>query len=299
MKHLIIATLSFSLLTVAKAQEMKNYDSAGQCTKSATDYLEISLSSESKSLAPIATALLGSVATVGIDIYNSISDKRQKSYSAVYSNSATFIVDSTLYKKLKGYYIIIKRYAINQPIDSLNNVMAEYEFKIVEFSSNMIRLKLAEVVLNKSKARFNSKDNLSIGLDLKLASSSTINSTNSTESSGKLSAKSDSTNNKSNNSNSNQNLGDITIKIPIIKPSSTPLTIPENTRLFNDLYFQGVLFPKNNKVILSISANITEANINHLESGIVDDLLKNHSSDITSILKSIFPSNSTGSSKSQ
>jgi hypothetical protein len=297
MKNFFTIFLSISFCVSLNAQKIYNYDGVHSPDKSVNDFLEISVEALREKPTPprmpafaglfpfpVVSSLIGPIGTLSIDIINSSISKRQQSFTATYSNNISIpIVNSGDKSSDKLFYsdlleekciLILRRYKLNDINQTLqaNDIMAEYKFNFSMKETGSIQITLDSVKLIKSKARFKNDENLSIGIDFKL---------------GIMSKSSDS------KESPDQDLGESIIKIPMIKIGKFYVSQGRGTgilneKLINHAFFKSFAKPaKDNEVILNVSVTVTEANINHLQPRMVDNLLKNNGDDIVSVLKAI------------
>jgi hypothetical protein len=326
MKKFTFLLVCISFSTMLLAQKVNNYNGIKKKPKiTLTDFLQISLVAKNDFDKPISKSflsssivgtLLGPVATIALDVVNSAIAKKQQSYSANYSNSYSILVDSSHYDDIsKGdYYLVFTRYGIDDDSDSekgiLNpaDIMSIFACSFKTSTESSLQLKLSKIKLVYSKAALKKNDALAISIDLKISATASIPSATaksspskpssrsfSNSNTGSSSGSSDTTATGSNNlSSASGSLGESIIKIPLIKPNSDFVTVAPNNLLINDAFFSGIPKPSSNgNVLLTISATITEANLNHLTPSTIDNLLKNNGSDITTFLKALLPSSSS------
>lgn len=272
---ILIGCLILSGLQLS-AQKLVNYDQNGDKLKSVAEYVDISikneqLSSDTKLGATIlAGVILGPVYNILSSTIKSVLEKRQKSYTASYSNSKQFLSES--FKKAGSKSLIISRYAINS-LEEISNerIMAKYEFALVE-EENSISIEIKNVCLNRSKARYKKDDNLAITINIK-ATSTTISSKIDSDT-------------KENKSESKTVESDGTITIPIFKVTGDTQDLQNKGNVINKIRLNGISLSTSNSIKFSVS--ISETNITRIDPSVVQTILTNNNSDIQSILKTIF-----------
>jgi hypothetical protein len=335
MKSLIFTITAIFLLNIvsANAQKVKNFDRNGKITESLTDYLQIELvtagDGQPAFFSGILSGIAGSVPALVIDYIQGRLAKKQQSFAATYSSQAVIRIPSEVYDNLKvngkNYNLRIRRFMVNSLNDKLDpktDLCSEFLFSFANFGENVIRLSLVSAWVKKAKARVNNDgENLALGLNIKIstgikyvdqssgetgagdsADSSAGNNTGGKKESGAKSGGKDKANgaDKTGGNDKTTSTGDneAIVKIPVIKPDETPIKIDGSVKIISDAYFAGIPKPAGGKPLyLTIAVTVSEANLDHLEPGIVENMIQNNGSDIASLLKSIFSSGSgSGSS---
>ncbi|OOV17567.1 hypothetical protein [Flavobacterium sp. LM4] len=265
-KIILIGCVILSSLQLS-AQKLVNYDKNGEQLKTVTDYLEISAtgasaekSNEGLIAAPavaIPALLLGPVFNIASTAIKNGLEKKQKSYTASYSNSGEFSTN-----EIKTKSLLIKRYAIDKLTDiDEEHLMAKYVLTL-KSDGNSTLIKLDSILLKKSKARYKKNDNLSLSINIK-AVSSHLNEENKTE---LISSEG-------------------TIIIPIFKVDGTEQYLGDKN-IINPVRLNGISLDTSNTIKFAV--NISETNITRIDPSKIQTLISNNSDDIQSILKIIF-----------
>ena len=297
--HLIaVFFLSVLVCSSALSQKLANYDSLGHNKPSNTDFLVSRIKQYSTveaylGVADIVGGVVGSVADIAISIINNAIDKKQKSYSATYSNSFLFDIPLSDYDSLTNgsYQLIVKRMRIKS-LDQIPNKDDEasvFTFNILK-SNGILKVQLARLNLLQTRARSRNGDNLGLSFDIKisLGGDSLVKDTSTSNVTKKDKQKVDSSN--SITIQNSVDLGEAKITVPILT-RKTDTKIKSDNKFINIGYFDKL--PKSNgKVQMIITASISEVNLNHLAPSLAATLLKGNSSDLTSILKVFFPGSS-------
>jgi len=288
---LIISMMIFAV-THAFCQKVKNFSNQTNDNGSyTTDFLQIGLQKHNDAVisdkgATILPGLIGAVATIGIDIYKAEHDKKVATYSATTNNSASFGLKSSEVDDFNGgkKYIEIKRYGLDKLTNNPDekNLLETYDIDIVKING-ALKFTLTKFKIIYSKAFVKKEEYIAVGLDIKLTA-------------GTGSASAD-TSAKGKSTSATNNLGEGTIKIPL---TQTVASNGDFVEINNSTIVNPIVFPmlKGNSdgtpTIVTFTVTLTEANISRLKSSVVDGLLKNNSSDITSLIKAFFPSSSSG-----
>jgi hypothetical protein len=267
-KTLLIICLAF-LSSQLQAQVI-NYDKDGNKLKSVNEYIDISVINTVPNKTPavstsIAGVILGPVYNIVSSLIKNSLEKKQKSFTASYSNSSEFSASDFKNPGMKS--LLITRYAINSLGDTdENHLMAQYILTLLP-DENCLSIELKSVFLKRSKARYKKKDNLSIAINIKATSiKQTI--------SQKEDAKSEMTSKDSEG----------TITIPIIIMTGENQDFNNSSNIINKIKLNGIIFSSSIKFAITI----TETNISHIDPSKVQTIISNSTGDIQSILKAIF-----------
>jgi hypothetical protein len=272
----IFMLFGLALLNIEmQAQKIINYKKDGNKQETLNEYVDISITNTPSNKVPAAPTSFAGVVTgpiyniVASIIKNSL-EKRQKSYTASYSNGSEFSHEVFNEQGLKS--IVVKRYAINT-LDDVDDshLMAEYVLTL-EPGANSLSIQLKSILLNRSKARYKSNDNLSIAINIKATPAEQIEKKDSTNKDAKPE-------NKSTDSEG-------TITVPIIKVTGTNQDLSNKSNIINKIKLNGIDLSTSSSVKFSVS--ITETNINHIEPSKIQTIISNNSGDIQTILKAIF-----------
>jgi hypothetical protein len=264
--------------------------------------------------APGIGDIIGPAATLALDITNNVITNQQAEYTASYSNTALLTLNPSTIAKLEkaatydtstnaipgdnsSYMLVIRRnLLLNSPNNYINTsvdpstspIATEFFFKVHEFDSTGIQFRLARVNFLYSKARFKVhnelKDFLSISLDIKKSTGAGAGSASSGQ------------------SGSSGSLGESTILIPIIRTNDTksPLDIDRSNKIVGNTVFKGLsqaALTSGQTTLLNFSVTVSEANVSHIKPSAVDNFLKSNGSDLTGLIKALFPSSSGNSGK--
>ncbi|WP_183580322.1 hypothetical protein HDF18_13160 [Mucilaginibacter sp. X5P1] len=279
MKKLTLFTALLATTFYVSAQQMISYDRSGNTEKTKSEIFQITFEKAPNGHSASATSITGVISPIiglAIDFVNAKIAKNKLKYSATFSNQVTFPLTAVNYTDLEtqGYTIHLKRYTLNNLGDKLDstNMVCDYGFTVSNFGPDYIQLKLSSANLIKSKAKIkNTEDNLTVSIDMKISTSA-------------IAATKDTSKNKPTS-------GEAIVKIPIIRPGFDNQNMNYST--INDAFFPGIPSPDGKVNMMTIAVTVTEANIDHLDPTTVEGILKNNSSDITSVIKALFPSAST------
>lgn len=271
-------TLILSLILLGmqlSAQKLINYDKNGGKIKSVTEYVDISIINT-----PGNKSYLGPTSFAGVvlgPVYNIISatiknglEKRQKSFTASYSNSSEFSIDDI--KKIELKSLLIRRYAINT-LDDINNshLMAEFLLTILPDPNNL-SIQLHDILLKHSKARYTKGDNLSLTINIKATSTTQIEKRDSATREVTVESKSKDS--------------EGTIIIPILQVKDSIQDLSGKGKVINKIRLNGISL--SNPGSIKFSINITETNISRIDPSKIQTIIANNSNDVQSILKALF-----------
>jgi len=240
------------------AQKVLNYDKNGRKLKTASEFVDLSIENTPGQQAPevesaITGILLGPVYNIVSSFIQNQLKKRQQQYIASYGNSVVF-PDNEI--KSKGERsLIIRRYAINT-LDDVNDehLMAEYVLPITT-DKNSITLSLKSVLLNRSKARYRSKDKLSLSIQVSITNPLFVQPI----------------------------VNEGTIVVPIAKVTGETKDFSEYKNVINKIRLSQLEIA--DSLPIKFLVTITETNISKIEPSEVQRLISNNSEELRTILK--------------
>ncbi|HTC00312.1 MAG TPA: hypothetical protein VK705_06485 [Ferruginibacter sp.] len=278
-----------SAVQTASAAETNATVAEADATAAASD---ANAATSSSSLISIFTNVLGDVVTLAADVIDSALAKKQREYTANYSNTTSFSLTNAQMNSLQsGYYeLVLKRYGIkkiNYNDTNFNitdaDLESSYHFKInnILSDSSQVTLSLDSFLINGSKAKIKKNENLAISIDLKINFTSNTNGKKVQDS-----------------SKNTQNTTEQIVQIPITEVSKVTVNVNSANKIIPSAYFA---FPNDNlgsANYMTVSASITEINLAHVNLSTINNILKNNSTDVVSIIKALFPSGVSSSSSS-
>jgi len=278
-----------SAAQTASAAETSATVAEADATAAASD---ANAATSSSSLISIFTNVLGDVVTLAADVIDSALAKKQREYTANYSNTTSFSLTNAQMNSLQGgyYELVLNRYGIkkiNYNDTNFNTTDADlessYHFKInnILSDSSQVTLSLDNFLINGSKAKIKKNENLAISIDLKINFTSNTNGKKVQDS-----------------SKNTQNTTEQIVQIPITEVSKVTVNVNSANKIIPSAYFA---FPNDNlgsANYMTVSASITEINLAHVNLSTINSILKNNSTDVVSIIKALFPSGVSSSSSS-
>lgn len=279
MKQLILALLFCSPSLSVVAQQVNNFDKAGKNAKSLSEFVKIELEVKPGGRGPAAVGalagiVLGPVINIASSLVKNGLEKRQKSFTASYSNTVGFEKDKI--SMTGGKTLIVSRYAIND-LSQLTSENLTTEFRLLLIpGEERITIKLKDLLLRKSKARYrNEKDNLTVSINLKVTSMQKTETKK-----GSAEKKEDDSEPKT-----TEVTKEATINVPIIKVSDDTKDL-STSDVINEITLHGIDLKSSEG--LTFGVTVTETNINRVDPSLVQSLVSNNSTDIQNILKAIF-----------
>lgn len=239
-------------------QKVYNYDKNGHRLKTAAEFVDVGMTNTPPEGTAGTESVIGGI-LLG-PVYNIISStikeqlkKREQKFIGTYSNSTAFSYDD--FKQKGDKTIFIRRYAIDimPEIDS-SHLAAEYELPVT-VDNESITIALGSILLKRTKAKYKSRDKLSISIHV-------------------------AANNVAEN---NPPLGEGTIVVPVYKLTGEPQDLSLYEDKINKIVLPnpGLSEPGN----LKLSISVTETNISRLDPSRVQELISNNSEDLRTILK--------------
>jgi hypothetical protein len=227
-----------------------NYDANGEKTKSVSDYTEVIISEKQPKDIGFTAAVISSIIMgPGYNIVAGIIKKAIEKRQKSYVASYSNSARIEL-KSDTSYLLKVNRYAINalKDIDD-KHLVSTYTFDLTTDTSG-VTITLVSGKLSKSKARYNNQDeNLSVSINIKTSST------------------------------------DGTILIPVIKVKNDELDFSK-VKGINQIYLDNIINPTSPDVRFAVT--VTETNISHIDQSVIQNILTANSSDIQTILKTIF-----------
>ena len=242
----------FTIQTIA--QPVRNYDSKGKVQKSTTDFLSVTGSDVTR-VFPVA--IIPVIVGAGINIYNTLKERKQASYTGVYSNTFSFEhLPKTI--KLQRMMITDKK-VVDYKYEKIDPIAATYDLEVLKDPGG-IKIKLFAASLKRSKACFKPGHTLAITVNIKLTGTA--------------------------DDGSAIDLGEGNIIIPMIYVRDDVYDF-EATNL-DEYVTKANFLPlpiKSDLLPVSMTVSITEINLNKVSPTVVESILKSNGSDLIDVLK--------------
>lgn len=248
-----IMLICYATILQSVAQPIKNFDAKGKVQTSTADFLSVT----DGNTKAFTTALIPVIVGAGINIYNTIKERKKATYTGVYSNTFSFakLPETITLNRL----MLADKKEVEYGYKEVDPIASKF---ILDVSNKPggITIKLVSGSLNRSKAYFKRGHTLAITIDIKIMGTAEDGSA--------------------------LDIGEASIIIPMIyvRNEGYNFKAPGIERYITEANFLP-LPEKTSDRSVSIAFKITEVNLNKVVPSVVESILKSNGSDLTDLLK--------------